>query len=52
MAGAPQSLGTPDNTQTYLIIGGGLELSIHSTAAGTGFMEVDADGTVKKVYPP
>jgi serine/threonine protein kinase len=56
LAGSAQSLGAPDNTQSYLIVkgaeGGGLELSIHSTAAGTGFMEINADGSVKKIYPP
>ena len=53
---AAQPLAAPDNSQTYLIIsgaeGGGLELSIHSMAAGTGFMQVNSDGSVKKVFPP
>jgi serine/threonine-protein kinase len=29
-----------------------VELSIHSMAAGTGFMQVNPDGSVKKVFPP
>jgi serine/threonine protein kinase len=56
LAGAPAALGAPDGTQTYLIVegaeGGGLELAIHSTAAGTGYMQVNADGSVKRVIPP
>jgi serine/threonine-protein kinase len=56
VAGAPQTLGAKNGTQTYLIVqgasGGGLELSIHCTAPGTGFMEVNADGSVKQVHPP
>jgi serine/threonine protein kinase len=56
MASAPQSLGAPDGSQTYLIVegaeGGGLELSIHSAAPGTGFMEVNPDGSVKEIHPP
>ncbi|MBE1547135.1 serine/threonine-protein kinase [Mycobacterium sp. OAS707] len=57
LAGAPQALGAPpDNTQTYLIVegaeGGGLELAIHSAAPGTGYMQVNADGSIKKVFPP
>ncbi len=56
LAGAPQALAAPDNSQTYLIVegaeGGGVELSIHSMAAGTGFMQVNPDGSVKKVFPP
>jgi serine/threonine-protein kinase len=32
--------------------GGGLELAIHSTAPGTGFMEVNSDGSVKQIHPP
>jgi serine/threonine-protein kinase len=47
LASAPQSLGAPDGSQTYLIVegveGGGLKLSIHSAAPGTGFMEVNPD---------
>ena len=42
--------------QMYLIIegeeGGGLGLAIHSTAPGTGYMQVNADGTIKQIYPP
>jgi serine/threonine protein kinase len=56
LASAPQSLGAPDGSQTYLIVegaeGGGLELSIHSAAPGTGFMEVNPDGSVKEIHPP
>jgi serine/threonine protein kinase len=56
LAGAPQALGAPDGSQTYLIVsgaeGGGLELAIHSAAPGTGYMQVNADGSVKKVFPP
>jgi hypothetical protein len=56
LAGAPQALGAPDGSQTYLIVegaeGGGLELSIHSAAPGTGFMEVNPDGSVKEIHPP
>jgi hypothetical protein len=54
--GAPQALGAKDNSQSYLIVsgaeGGGIELAIHSMEAGTGFMQVNPDGSVKKVYPP
>lgn len=56
LAGAPQALGAPDGSQVYLIVegaeGGGLELSIHSAAPGTGFMEVNPDGSVKEIHPP
>jgi len=56
LAGAPQALGAPDGSQTYLIVegaeGGGLQLSIHSAAPGTGFMEVNPDGSVKEIHPP
>jgi hypothetical protein len=56
LGSAPQSLGAPDGTQTYLIVegveGGGLELSIHSAAPGTGFMEINPDGSVLQVHPP
>jgi serine/threonine-protein kinase len=52
LAGAPQALGAPDGSQTYLIVegaeGGGLELSIHSAALGIGFMEVNPDGSVRR----
>jgi len=40
----------------YLIIegeeGGGLGLAIHSTAPGTGYIQANADGSIKQVYPP
>jgi serine/threonine protein kinase len=56
LAGAPQALGASDGSKTYLIVegaeGGGLELSIHSAEPGTGFMEVNPDGSVKEVHPP
>jgi serine/threonine-protein kinase len=56
LAGAPPTLGATDGSKTYLIVegveGGGLELAIHSTEAGTGFMQVNPDGSVKQVYPP
>jgi serine/threonine protein kinase len=56
LASAPESLGAPDGRQTYLIVegaeGGGLDLSIHSAAPGTGFMEINSDGSVKEVHPP
>ncbi|MCX2716013.1 hypothetical protein [Mycolicibacterium sp. J2] len=32
--------------------GGGLELAVHSTAPGTGFMQVNPDGSIKQVFPP
>ena len=55
LAAAPRTLGAPDGSKTYLIVDGaegGLELAIHSAAPGTGFMEVNPDGTVKKLHPP
>jgi serine/threonine-protein kinase len=56
LAGAPPTLGATDGSETYLIVegveGGGLELAIHSTEAGTGYMQVNPDGSVKQVYPP
>ena len=57
LAGAPQSLGAPTaNSQIYMIVsgveGGGLELAVYSMAPGTGFMQVNPDGTIKKVFPP
>jgi len=56
LAGAPQALGAKDGSQAYLIVegeeGGGLSLAIHSAAPGTGFMEVNPDGSVKEIHPP
>ncbi|MFY9921216.1 MAG: hypothetical protein WAL26_22900 [Mycobacterium sp.] len=56
LAGAPQALGAPDNSGMYMLVmgaeGGGIELAIHSMAPGTGFMQVNPDGTIKKVFPP
>ncbi|RDH79538.1 serine/threonine protein kinase [Mycolicibacterium moriokaense] len=56
IADAPKTLGAGDGGMTYLIIdgaeGGSLELAIHSSAPGTGYMQVNADGSIKKIYPP
>src|SRR5882757_4738772 len=56
LAGAPPTLGATDGSETYLIVegveGGGLELAIHSAEAGTGYMQVNPDGSVKQIYPP
>jgi serine/threonine protein kinase len=56
LAGAPAALGAPDGSEIYLLVmgaeGGGLELAVHSMAPGTGFMQVNSDGTIKKVFPP
>jgi serine/threonine protein kinase len=57
LAAAPQTLGAPpDNAQLYMIVsgtdGGALELAVHSMAPGTGFMQVNPDGSIKKVFPP
>jgi serine/threonine-protein kinase len=56
LAGAAPTLMAPDNTQTYLIVegteGGALNLAIHSTAPGTGFIKLNSDGSVNHVYPP
>jgi serine/threonine protein kinase len=56
LAGAAQALGAPDGSKTYLIVagaeGGALDLAIHSAAPGTGYMQVNADGSIKKVFPP
>ncbi|MCF6386850.1 protein kinase [Mycobacterium sp. MBM] len=56
LAEAPQHTGAPVGSDSYLIIegaeGGGLELAIHSTAPGTGFIQVNPDGSIAKVFPP
>ena len=56
MAGAPQALGAPDSSEIYMLVmgaeGGGIELAVHSMAPGSGFMQVNPDGTIKKVFPP
>ncbi len=57
LAGAPQALGAPPaNSQVYMIVsgveGGGLELAVYSMAPGTGFMQVNPDGSIKQVFPP
>ena len=55
-ANAPAEIGAPPGAQGYLIIegaeGGGLELAIHSNSPGTGFMKVNADGTINRIFPP
>ena len=52
----PAELNFTDTTQSYLIVkgaeGGGLYLAIHSNIAGAGYMEINPDGSVKKLYPP
>lgn len=56
LADAPRHTGAPVGSESYLIIegaeGGGLELAIHSTAPGTGFMQLNPDGSIAKVFPP
>ncbi len=56
LADAPRHTGAPVGSESYLIIegaeGGGLELAIYSTAPGTGFMQVNPDGSIKQVFPP
>jgi hypothetical protein len=56
LANAAPQLGAPDNDNTYLNIegveGGGLKITIHTTDPGTGFLEVNTDGSVAKVWPP
>lgn len=56
LGNAPQHTGAPVGTDSYLIIegaeGGGLELIIHSTEPGTGFLKLNPDGSIKQVYPP
>ena len=53
---AHPKLGAPDSSEIYLLVmgaeGGGVELAVHSMAPGTGFMQVNSDGTIKKVFPP
>ncbi|MGK2853697.1 MAG: serine/threonine-protein kinase [Microbacteriaceae bacterium] len=55
LADAPQTLGAPPDSGTYLLVegadGGGLALAVYSTAPGTGFMQVDRDGSVRQVFP-
>ena len=55
-ATAPPALGAHEGGQGYLIVegeeGGGLSLAIHMSAPGTGFMEVNTDGSVKEIHPP
>jgi serine/threonine protein kinase len=52
----PPDLNITDNSQNYLIVegaeGGGLELAMHSAAPGTGFMEINPDGSIKTLHPP
>jgi serine/threonine-protein kinase len=56
LAGSRPTLGASDNSEMYILVmgseGGGIELAIHSMDPGTGFMQVNADGSVKKVFPP
>jgi hypothetical protein len=53
----PPDLNITDNSKDYLVVdsdpeGGGLEISMHNNGAGTGFMQINPDGSVKKLYPP
>jgi serine/threonine-protein kinase len=52
----PPELNFPANSQNYLIIegaeGGGLQLGIYSLSPGTGYMQINPDGSIKKLYPP
>ncbi|AHC25045.1 serine/threonine-protein kinase [Mycolicibacterium neoaurum] len=56
LGNAPQHTGAPVGSDSYLIIegteGGGLDLIIHSTEPGTGFLRLNPDGSIKQVYPP
>jgi serine/threonine-protein kinase len=53
----PPDLNITDNSKSYLVVdsdpeGGGLEISMHNNGAGTGYMQINPDGSVKKIYPP
>ncbi|MDX1874769.1 protein kinase [Mycolicibacterium sp. 120266] len=53
--GTGASEATGEGTGASEATGGGtgeLELAVHSTAPGTGFMQVNPDGSIKKVFPP
>jgi serine/threonine protein kinase len=56
LAGSRPTLGASDTSEMYILVmgaeGGGIELAIHSMDPGTGFMQVNPDGSVKKVFPP
>ncbi|MDT5010133.1 MAG: hypothetical protein QOH57_1750 [Mycobacterium sp.] len=57
LAGAPQTLGAPGDSQMYVIVddgfdGSGMTLAIHTTAPGFGFIDVNPDGSIKQVHPP
>ncbi|CDQ42956.1 membrane protein [Mycolicibacterium neoaurum] len=56
LGNAPRHTGAPVGSDSYLIIegaeGGGLDLIIHSTEPGTGFLKLNPDGSIKQVYPP
>jgi hypothetical protein len=56
-AGALQSLGIPDGNQLFMsvgpdIISGEMTIAIHTSAIGYGFMNVNPDGTIRKIFPP
>jgi Protein kinase domain len=52
----PPELNITDATKNYLTVegaeGGTIDLGIHNAGPGTGFMELNSDGSVKKLYPP
>jgi serine/threonine protein kinase len=53
----PPDLNITDNSKNYLVVGtdpegGGLEISMHSNAPGTGFMQINPDGSIKQLFPP
>jgi hypothetical protein len=56
LKGAPQALNINDATATYLIVegaaGGSPALSIHVSDGDNGYLEINADGSVKQLHPP
>jgi serine/threonine protein kinase len=56
MRNPPPDLNITDNTKNYLVAagaeGGGMDISIHNNAPGTGFMMLNPDGSIKQLYPP
>jgi hypothetical protein len=53
----PTDLNITDNSKSYLVVGsdpegGGLDISMHNNGAGTGYMQINPDGSIKKTYPP
>jgi hypothetical protein len=56
MPGAAQSLNITDAASTYLIVegaaGGSLKLSIYVSDGDSGYMEINADGSIKQLHPP